>query len=342
VARFDASGEWAADGAKTAAAWLAWRCRIPQQSARRMVRLGRACRDQLPVAGAAWRAGDVDAAHVALLAAARTERTAEVLARHEQMLVGQASTLRFSHFQRALAYWSQLADPDGADDDAERLHEDRRFDISTTFQGAVVGDLLLDPVSGAIVTGELRRLDQELFDADWAEAKARLGRDPAVTELRRSPKQRRADALVEMATRSATPNNKGRRPAPLFSVLVGYETFAGRICQLANGTVVAPGALVAHLGEVDIERVVFDGPSRVIDLGERRRLFTGGTRRAVQVRDQECFDRTCDEPAEHAQIDHIIPWATGGPTTQANGRVACGFHNRQRHARRGTQDDEPP
>ncbi|HUP87596.1 MAG TPA: HNH endonuclease signature motif containing protein, partial [Acidimicrobiales bacterium] len=56
-------------------------------------------------------------------------------------------------------------------------------------------------------------------------------------------------------------------------------------------------------------------------------------RRAVQVRDRECFHPTCEEDAEHRQVDHVIPWNAGGPTIEANGRLACGTHNRQRHAR---------
>jgi 5-methylcytosine-specific restriction endonuclease McrA len=79
-----------------------------------------------------------------------------------------------------------------------------------------------------------------------------------------------------------------------------------------------------------VERVVFDGPSRVIDVGVHRRLFEGATRRAVQLRDRECFHETCDIPAEHCDVDHVVPWAEGGPTVQENGRVACGFHNRNR------------
>jgi len=37
-----------------------------------------------------------------------------------------------------------------------------------------------------------------------------------------------------------------------------------------------------------------------------------------------------DVPAADCDIDHVEPWAAGGPTTQANGRAACGFHNRAR------------
>ena len=83
-----------------------------------------------------------------------------------------------------------------------------------------------------------------------------------------------------------------------------------------------------------MERVIFDGPSRVIDVGVHRRIFTGATRRAVEVRNRECFDDLCDVPAELCEIDHIKPYAEGGLTAQGNGRPACGFHNRARHRRR--------
>ena len=76
-----------------------------------------------------------------------------------------------------------------------------------------------------------------------------------------------------MAIRSRTAPADGRPPEPLFSVFVGYETFAGRICQLANGTVVTPGSVVPWLPQSWIERVVFDGPSRIIDMGVRQRLL---------------------------------------------------------------------
>ena len=116
------------------------------------------------------------------------------------------------------------------------------------------------------------------------------------------------------------------------SVLVGYETFAGRLCELANGTVLPPSTLVPWLTDADIERVVFDGPSRVIDVGATRRFFTGATRRGVELRDRNrCYVDDCDDPAVH--IDHILPAALGGPTTQANGRGACAFHNQLRNRR---------
>jgi hypothetical protein len=121
-------------------------------------------------------------------------------------------------------------------------------------------------------------------------------------------------------------------------VLVGYETFAGRICQLADQTVVTPGTVAKLLDEALIERVVFDGPSRVIDVGQAR-CFTGALRRAIEVRDRECQWDGCHVPYPHCEVDHIQPHAQGGPTTQTNGRLGCGPHNRHKGNQTGR---EPP
>ena len=62
-----------------------------------------------------------------------------------------------------------------------------------------LGQMTLDPISGSIVANELNRLEHDLFEADCAEAKERLGRTARIDELARTSGQRRADALVEMA-----------------------------------------------------------------------------------------------------------------------------------------------
>ena len=256
-------------------------------------------------------------------------RREAALARDEALLVGEAKRLSFASFARALAYWRWRADPDGAESDAAASRESRHLHFSQSFGAMWFADGVFDPVGGEIVAREPHRLEEELFAGDWAEAKARVGEEVHTSDLRRSAAQRRADALVEMATRSATAPADGRRPEPLFSVLVGYETFAGPLCELAGGAMVTPDSL-AYLESAWAERVVFDSPSRVLDVGVRRRLFSGATRRAVEVRDRECFEPSCDVPAERCQIDHVRPRAEGGPTTQANGRPACAFHNRRR------------
>ena len=332
AAAFEAGGQWQADGARSAAAWLAVRARVPKTAAGHRVQLGRGLR-HLPAAEEAWLAGDVGRAQVAALAGARNARTEDAMARDEEMLVGQAKVLRHDQFVRVLAYWSQHADPDGSDEAAAKAVDDRRFHLSQSFAGTWMGELFLDAISGTVVANQLRRIEDELFATDWAEARARVGDDVQVADLARTPAQRRADALVEMAIRAGTAPAHGRRPEPLFSVLVGYETLAGRICQLANNTVVSPGAVVSWLDEAWVERIVFDGPSRVIDVGVTRRAFEGATRRAVEAMFPECFHQFCDVESARCQIDHVEPYAAGGLTVTGNGRPACGFHNRGRNGR---------
>ncbi|HUO49790.1 MAG TPA: DUF222 domain-containing protein [Acidimicrobiales bacterium] len=331
MAAFDTSGAWAADGARNAPAWLAARLRAPRAQMHRRVRLGSRLGD-MPETAAAWRAGEVQAQHVEALSAQVRPDTAKAFERDEAMLVGYARTLRFDHFARALAYWAQLADPEGAEADAARQRSRRDVYLRESLGGMWLGQVTLDPVSGGIVAAELERLEAAEFDEDRAEAAARLGRDPLPGELRRTPGQRRADALVEMATRSRGFPADGRRPAPLFSVLVDFPTMRGRICELAQGTVVTPGSLVPWLEAADVERAVFTPGGRV-EVGPAVRLFSGATRRAIELRDRECAHPCCDRPAHLCQVDHIVPWSEGGPTTQENGRLLCPFHNRLRNTR---------
>ncbi len=330
TAAFDTSREWETDGARTAAAWIRTRCGIPDSTARRRLRLGRALR-HLPSAEAAWLEGDICDSHVVALDAVRTERTDKQFDRDEKMLVDDGRILSFTQFAQVLAYWAQHADPDGTEDKAKADRDARRVHLSHSLGGMWHGDMLLDPITGQIVYDELSRLEKQMFEAEWAELRQRLGQGAGIDDLVRPASQRRADALAEMARRSRTAPADGRRPEPLFTVLVDYETFAGRICEMANGTVVSPGTLVDWLDRSWIERVVFDGPSRVIDVGVAQRLFTGATRRAIEVRDRQCYHQFCEESASRCQADHIQPWSAGGPTTTKNGRLACGFHNRRRN-----------
>jgi hypothetical protein len=338
VAAFEAAHEFAPDGAKTAGAWLATRCHLPVAEARGQLRRGRAL-DVLPLCAEAWSDGAIAASHVDALAQVRTPSTQEALARDEALLVHHAQELRFAPFVRALAYWEQHADPDGADESDMGRRARRDVYLSQSVNGMYLGQMTLDPISGAIVAGELERLERRIFEDDWAEAKAHLGREPRLDELGRSAAQRRADALVEMATRSKSTPADARRPEPLFSILVGYEELYGRICRIEGGPVVSPGSLLAWLEGASFERVVF-APGQRVECSPTARFFTGATRRAIELRDQECTHHFCDVPAKDCEIDHIVPFGPKGPTTQENGRVHCGFHNRLRNGRPPPQDPE--
>jgi hypothetical protein len=310
-AAFDAAKRWEADGARSAAAWISFRCHLPMDAARRSVRLGRALR-AMPATEEAWVTGEIGVAQADALVRIRRRVGEDGFDPSELDLVNYAIELRFRDFLRALAYWAQAADPDGTERSAQAQRDGRRVHLSQSFEGMWFLDGVLDPISGEAVSRVLKGIEDELFRRDWAEAKERLGEGVSAADLARTPGQRRADVLIEMARRAAAGRPAGGRMAePLFTVLVGYETFAGRVCELASGSVVSPGALLPWLTEAWVERVVFDGPDRVKNVGVRRRLFSGATRRAVEVRARECFSAYCEIPAEDCEIDHVVPYASG-------------------------------
>lgn len=271
--------------------------------------------------------------HVTLLASCHAADPA-AFAEQESLLVEHARTLAFRHFERVVRYWIERHDPDRVERDAAEAHEARRVDCSRTLDDMVVVDALLDPVTGAVFARELDRLEQALFEADWAEARARLSDAATAADLARTAKQRRADALREMAERSAARPADATAPRVLLHVLAGTEAVE-RMRELSDGTILTPGQVVPLLRWADVARVLFDGPSRVIDVGVRQRLFTGATRTAVELRDLECQHPSCHVRFEGCEVDHLVPYEDGGLTTQDNGALRCPFHHRWRHRRPG-------
>jgi hypothetical protein len=310
VAAFDQTGGWGRCGAKTPAAWLSTRRHLPLPQARAQLRRGRALAS-LPLARAAWEKGDIGAAHIDALARVQSHTTEVSLARDEAFLVQLATDMKFSEFGAALSYWEQAADPDGAEESDMARQARRDVYLYPSFDGMYLGSMILDPISGSIVSKELKRIEDAFFEADWAQARAELGREPRVDQLPRTPGQRRADACVEMAIRSATMPANGRRPEPLFSVVIDYPSLHGRISQLSDGQVVSPGTLLPWMNGAYFERVVF-APGKRAEVSVTSRFFTGATRRAIELRDLRCTHEYCELPWERCQIDHIVTFGEGG------------------------------
>ena len=331
---FNNSVSWALTGAKTGKAWLVTRLRLPDGDCAALLGLASA-RGKAPLAAAAWDAGDISGAHVRKIARCRNHRTADAFQRDQARLVAWARDLRFDNFCRQLDEWLLEHDPDGSDDAEWERRERRGASSSETLDGTVFANARFDKLSGAIWTGELQRLYDVLWHQDWAEAKQRLGREPKPHELARTPQQRRLDAMVLMAFRSAIAPKDGRKPAPLFTIVLGRMALE-RMCRLEGGPTIAPAALLPFIDDAECERVLFeDSTDRVIRVS-RTRLFRGVVRRILEVRDQECTHDDCAVPPKHCEGDHILEHAKGGLTSQENGRLRCRHHNGPR------REDDPP
>src|SRR5215216_4726470 len=313
AARWETRGVWTGDGSRSSAARLARDAGISLGTARRELRRGRALGD-MPSTAAALAAGRVSMDHLDLLARANTTSRRDAFVHDEAMLVEHCTTLRYAQLATLVAYWQQRVDPTDSDNTAQRQADAAQLHASTMLDGVVRLDGQLDAVGGTMFLTELNRLERDLYLAD-----ERAG-------VTRTAAQRRAAALIEMATRSAAMPKGSRKPKPLLTIIIGERRFS-EFCQLATGTVLTPGHVLPHLGTIEVETILFDGLSA---LGvSNRRTFTGKLRRAIELRDHHCQHPSgCDVPAPDCDVDHIIPRRQGGPTSQFNGRLQCRPHNR--------------
>jgi hypothetical protein len=339
VARVDGERPWAEAGYLTAASWLAASDHTSLDEARGDVRLARRLRS-MPATARALAAGDITLGHARRLATLCAPDTAAAFAAAEEFLVGQARSMRWADFTKAAGYWLRHARQDDDPDPDKTDRDHRRVSLHDGLRGTGLLSGELTPTAKAEVRAELERIERQLFEADWAAAKAMHGEAVTVADLARTPAQRRHDALLDMARRSATAPADGKRPKPLLTVLVGEDAFRN-VLELADGTLISPATAADLLDDAVIETMLFDSPSRVLHLGHQRN-FVGAARRAVEVVHRTCTGEGCHVRSDRCEIDHILPSAAGGPTVPDNGRPQCRPHHRQRTKRSMASPAPPP
>lgn len=326
---WDARKVWSDDGSKSAASRIAAESGWKKAAAHQAVARARKLR-AMPATGAAIREGRLSGDYVEVLHDAAQVELAVPFTEYEPMLVDACVTVGFAEACRQVKRWVAEHDPDGEDDRAERANGKRRLTAAETIDGLIHVDGLLPRVGGQEWLAELDRLERQLYLADGAAGSVRTSG------------QRRADALVEMARRSAALDAGevavGRRSRVVLSVVVGLNTVE-HLCELLGGTPITPGELVPLLDRLDVERIVFDGPDRDVTRVSSQRSFSGALRRAIQVRDRRCtHPSVCDTPADRCDVDHVVERIHGGETSVRNGRIECSTHNRDKelHDRRPT------
>ena len=105
TAAFDVfGGTWEADGARSAASWVAVRCRLPASDRPPPGAPGAGAAPHARDGGGLGGGGDQQR-HAAPLAAARTPMTADAFERVEGTLAAEAKRLTYQRFMRVLAYW---------------------------------------------------------------------------------------------------------------------------------------------------------------------------------------------------------------------------------------------
>ena len=322
--RWDTRHVWAPGGHRSAASRLALDAKLSKRSAQRELHRARTLAS-MPATAAAVADGRLSIDHADLFARANQPHRRQRFAQHEATLVSECSRLRFADCQRLIDYWCQRVDSE-TDNTPDPAATRSVLFASPTLDGRLEITGSLNPVHGEILLNELDRLERQIALHDRQQG------------AERTPAERRALALVEMARRSASTPAGAQAPKPLFTLHAGEGTLK-HLCELANGTVIRPEQIREYLDNAIIETVLFSGPSTILSVSTQR-SFTGTLRRAIEARDRHCQHPTgCDVPARNCDVDHIIPWSQGGETSQFNGRLQCTTHNR--HADKHDHNAQP-
>ena len=237
----------------------------------------------------------------------------------ESEMLEHARTLTVFELRHLCRYARHVADPDGFAAEEEENFTRRRLHISRLADGMHVIDGVLDPLGGAALKSAIDALAR------------RLGPDDE-----RTPGQRRADCLVELAEHAMDegrlPRRNGVRPhLTVTTTLEGLKNEVGvPPAELEHSLAVSTRTLARIACDATLSRVLLAG-SVVTDVGRATRVVSGATRRALRARDKGCRWPGCEREVGWVNAHHIEFWARGGQTKLHNLVLLCHFHHRMVH-----------
>ena len=320
LAEIERRASFRRDGYLSTTDWLSDRFNVTRGSAKEQVKTAGAL-DALPEARAALQQGELSPSAVRVLTAA-WESHPEAFEASGSSLLEEAKTKPIGDLRRTAEDWSHRQDRDGGLEQLRKARERRGFDICPTPSGMVRANGELDPEGGEHVMTAV----QAVVDAD-----VKTGGPDF-----RTPRQRRADALVELARRyldsTERPQVGGERPH--VTVTVGLEALRGmgnRTAELDHGGVVHNDTARRLACDASVRRIVLGPSSEPLDVGRKTPVVPAAIRRAVIARDKTCRFSGCGRPASWCDVHHIKHWADGGETSLSNCVLLCRRHHHLVH-----------
>jgi hypothetical protein len=342
IRAFDASGEWARQGAISCAHWLAWRIGLDPGAARERVRVARAL-GRLPLLDDGLRRGALSYAKVRAL-------TRVASPENEATLTEMAGTCTGAQLEKLCRRFRRVVDvgPDG-----DRLDDRRYVRQESLDNGMVRLSAVLHPDEAALVMKAIQQARREppapaiaqeapagaaaAGASDVSGEAAAAGASDASGESRAAMIPM-ADALVNVARTylagtAAHPEARPDTTDPRSQLFV----------HLDQDPVAADGTLAATLDDgtrISAETWRRLGCDTTIvpvhhgqdgeTIGRRRRTVAPALRLALWMRDRGCrFPGCSNQLFVHAH--HIQHWAHGGPTTAENLALLCTTHHRMVH-----------
>jgi hypothetical protein len=350
-----ARGAGRSDGASSTTAWLRGGLRMDDAAARvRSAMLLRRC----PQVAAAFAAGQISDAHVAVIAKVARDISDEAMAGGvEELLTAQARQLSPTRLAPVAARIRDECDPDAADRRHRARLRERWLDVDRTFDGAVSVSGLLDPESGELLLSTLGALTPPPKPGDIRGGGAR--RADALIDLCRLAAHHAPVAggekphlivTLDLATLQTQltptpptqtepegrngPEDRNRpegRSGPERGSGAGPESPTTAMptggARLGSGWPIRPETARRLACDAAIIPMLLGTPSEPLDVGRLSRTAPPPLRRALIYRDGGCRFPLCDRPPEWTDAHHLKHWADFGPTALSNMALLCRRHH---------------
>jgi hypothetical protein len=395
LARVAGCGYPASEGFVTAASWWRARTRVSRDAASDQVRTARRLATHYEATRAAWAAGQITSEHSRVLATGidgvlarlarryRRDHTDAGIAIDRQELAGYLAQSRAElegellalarrwtpeTLRVALARAREVADPDGASEQAMKTAAEASLRIEEVGDAAVITAQVSLEVAAMV-----RVILDHYRDTRYHHGKAASGADgradgavevdPVTGDpITLTNAQRDAQALTDWATasldRGLGSGRQGERAhLDITTTLTELATGVGTAILARTGlpegvatTTIHGARRVGCDGEVRL--VLTDGQYRdphtgqvvcdaaaslltagvgILDYGRSERIVPERLRRALAVRDRGCAFPGCHRPPAHTQAHHVIHWADFGETSLANTVLLCSRHHHYVH-----------
>jgi hypothetical protein len=315
--------QWCIDNWEAVAAEVSAELGISRNRASSTMNYGFELLERLPRLGAAFAAGTVDF-RVIIAAVFRTGLITdpELLSRIDTILARKAPTwnkLSQNRVAQLIDHYVSCIDP-AAVRVAREAAEDRHIGFGDPHNGMV-------EFWGSLRTPDAAALEQTLNTLA----------DSVCTTDPRTKAQRRADALAGLAGAAAAlgcecgasdcPAAQAGPPDPVvIHVIAEAATLSGesQAPGYLPGYGTVPPAMLREIAKTAKLRPL--NPSE-LSCPEGRYRPSAALAEYIRCRDMHCRFPGCDKPAEYCDIDHTIPWQSGGPTHPSNLGLLCRSHH---------------
>jgi hypothetical protein len=307
--RVEQTRAWQSAGVRSAAHFVAATCGTSVRSAVTTLETARRL-DDLPATAQAMRAGRLSEAQAAEIASAAGDRpgldaellvaagseTLPALRERCRALRAEGTVVESYERVRARRYLRHWSDDEGA----LRLEARLCADDGATVLAA------LDAQRNRVFARARRDGRREPYEAYAADALVALAEAGCDRDARRSPR-----AMVHVRVDHA-------------ALLRGHVT-EGETCDIP-GVGPIPVASARRLADDCILKVLVTKGVDVVAVAHGGRTIPAHVRSALEARDPVCVIPGC-AVRDRLEIDHVVPFCAGGPSTLDNLARACHFHH---------------